>query len=181
MNLRITSTLWIQAVCLLLCCMASSAHAVDAGLEPEYVGNIVLLENNSALPLEKQRASNHARSGFLKAKSSNIVQGAQSGVRASSRSGLQFIVRHSSNDVDPAQIVNVFKLTSDAKRDYRYIETGSRGMFTGNSMKIDFIPFNSKRYGESSYVLTIAQPLEPGEYAMTLDGSRDVFNLFGID
>jgi hypothetical protein len=160
---------------------ANTAFAAQEIPEPEYVGNILMIQDNSGIPLEKQRASNHARSGFLKAKSSNIVQGAQSSVRAATGENLTFIVRHSTNDVDPVQVVNIFKLTSDIKRDYRYIETGSRGMFTGDSMKIEFLPFSSKRYGKFSYQLTISQPLSPGEYAMTLDGTRDVFSLFGVD
>lgn len=160
---------------------ANNAFAAQEIPEPEYVGNILLVQGAAGVPLEKQRASNHARSGFLKAKSSNIVQGAQSPVRTTTNENLTFIVRHSTNDVDPAQVVNIFKLTSDSKRDYRYIETGSRGMFTGDSMNIEFLPFSSSRYGKSSYQLTISQPLSPGEYAMTLDGTRDVFSLFGVD
>lgn len=162
--------------------IASLAGAQDLAIpEPEFVGNFVLVTDDHGLALEKQRASTHARAGFFKAKGSNIVQGAQSTVRAPGGAGLRFIVRASSNDVDPAQLVNVFALTSDPKRDYRYIETSSQGMFTGDSMKIDFIGFSGKRYGDSSYLLTIDRPLPQGEYAMTLEGSRDVFNLFGVD
>jgi hypothetical protein len=54
-------------------------------------------------------------------------------------------------------------------------------MFTGDSMAIELLSFTSERYGESSYLLTLNEPLEAGEYAMTLDGSRDVFSMFGVD
>ncbi len=45
---------------------------------------------------------------------------------------------------------------------------------------IDFIPFQASKYGQSSYLLQV-DDLLPGEYAITLDGSRDVFNMFGVD
>jgi hypothetical protein len=149
--------------------------------EPEYVGNIIVVRDGEGVALEKQRASNHARAGFFRGKMSNIVQRAASPVRLTRGEKLQFIVRAATNEVDPAQVVNVFQLISDPRKDYRYIETGSQGMFTGNSMAIEFLPFASERYGESSYLLTFIEPLEAGEYAMTLDGSRDVFSMFGVD
>jgi hypothetical protein len=149
--------------------------------EPEYVGNVIAVQSATGVDLEKQRASNHARSGLFRAASSNIVQRAKSPVRLSSAEALQFIVRAESNAIDPTQLVNIFQLISDPGRDYRYIQTGTQGMFTSSSMAIDFLPFTGKQYGKSSYLLTISQPLDAGEYAITLDGSRDVFNMFGID
>lgn len=163
---------------LLLC---SGASAETSIAEPEYVGNILAIQGADGVALEKQRASSHARAGFMKTKSSNIVQKAKSPVRLAAGSEVQFIVRAATNDVDPTQVVNLFALVSDPNKDYRYVETGSQGPFTGDAMVIDFLPFTSERYGESSYLLTISVPLSPGEYAMTLDGSRDVFNLFGVD
>jgi hypothetical protein len=149
--------------------------------EPEYVGNIIALQGAEGVALEKQRAASHARSGFFKAKASNIVQRAASPVRLARGEKLQFIVRAATNEVDPAQVINVFQLISNPRKDYRYIETGSQGMFTGDSMAIELLSFTSERYGESSYLLTLNEPLEAGEYAMTLDGSRDVFSMFGVD
>jgi hypothetical protein len=173
---RLSAVLVIGA--LLLCGVASAETSIA---EPEYVGNILAIQGENGLALEKQRASSHARAGFMKTKSSNIVKKGKSPVRLTAGSDAQFIVRAATNDVDPAQVVNLFALVSDPNKDYRYVETGSQGPFTGDAMVIDFLPFTSKRYGESSYLLTISVPLAPGEYAMTLDDSRDVFNLFGVD
>jgi hypothetical protein len=42
------------------------------------------------------------------------------------------------------------------------------------------MPFSGRRHGKASYRVVVAH-LEPGEYAMTIEGSRDVFNMFGVD
>jgi len=65
---------------------------------------------------------------------------------------------------------------------YRFIETASAEAFSGSgSMDIRFIQFEAKKYGEHSFLITISQPVESAEYAMTLEGSRDLFNMFGIN
>ncbi len=151
-----------------------------AVVEPEYVGDIVAVVEGSAVPLEKQRASNRARAGAIRARAANEVQGSRSPVRLSGQT-LQFVVRHDTNSVNPQQIISVFQLNTNDRRDVRLIETGSVGAFTARSMDIDYLPFTSERYGESSYLMTLQGPLEPGEYAITIEGSRDVFNMFGTD
>ncbi len=148
--------------------------------EPEYVGDIVAVIDGSATPLEKQRASNRARAGAIRARAANEVQGVRSPVRLSGQP-LQFVVRHETNSVNPQQIISVFQLNTNDRRDVRLIETGSVGAFTARSMDIDYLPFTSERYGESSYLMTLQGPLEPGEYAITIEGSRDVFNMFGVE
>jgi hypothetical protein len=90
-------------------------------------------------------------------------------------------VRHETNAVNPTQVINVLKLASNERRETRFVETGSTGAFSSQTMDIDYLPFGSERYGESSYLITLRDRLESGEYAITLDGSRDVFNLFGVD
>lgn len=147
--------------------------------EPDYVGNIVAVQDGQGVPLEKQRASNRARGGFVRARAANEVEGVKSPVRLAG-GWLQFIVRAETNQVDPAQVVSVFQLDTNARREVRLIETGSQGVFAARSMDIDFLSFTSERYGESSYLITL-EGVDPGEYAVTLDGSRDVFNMFGVD
>lgn len=148
--------------------------------EPEYVGDIVAVEGDVGTPLEKQRTSNRARAGALRARSANEIEGTASPVRLTAQP-LRFIVRHDTNTVNPTQVVNVFRMSVNERRGVRLVETGSVGAFTSRSMDIDFLSFEGERYGSSSYLITIEEPLAPGEYAITLDGSRDVFNLFGID
>ena len=148
--------------------------------EPEYVGDIVAVEGDTITPLEKQRTSTRARAGALRARSANEIAGKASPVRLAAQP-LRFIVRHETNTINPTQVINVFRMSVNERRDVRFIETGSVGAFTARSMDIEFLPFSSVRYGTSSYLITLDGELDPGEYAITLDGSRDVFNLFGVD
>lgn len=159
------------------------AHAAVGEItvaEPEYVGDIVAIHGGDAVPLEKQRASNRARAGAIRARSANEIQGVRSPVRLDAPP-LQFVVRHETNAVNPQQIISIFQLNTNDRRGVRLIETGSVGAFTARSMDIDYLEFSSERYGESSYLVTIESRLEPGEYAITIEGSRDVFNMFGVD
>ncbi len=157
--------------------------------EPEYVGNIVYINGGKAIPLEKQKASTKAKAGtslYLtgigKVKGSNVVSGLKSPVRIKRQEELQFIVRNTDNDVDPFQVINIFKLEQHQKKDFRFIQTSSSATFSGSSaMEIDFIPFVASKYGEDSYLISIQNNLDPGEYAITMDGSRDLFNMFGVD
>lgn len=166
-----------------LICVSSSAFGKDSTVslpEPEYVGNVSYVGSSEGLTLEKQRASTKVRSGMFTIKGSNIVKGVASPVRVSSGGAVRFILRAATNDVDPVQVVNIFQMNSNTKKKYRQLEVSKAGAFGERGMNIDFIPFTSKKYGKSSYLITLNN-LAAGEYAMTLDGSRGMFNLFGVD
>jgi hypothetical protein len=77
-------------------------------------------------------------------------------------------------------VVNLFRLGKDIKKERRTIVTGTVNFNQSTAADIDFIPFQASKYGQSSYLLQVYE-LPPGEYAITLDGSRDVFNMFGVD
>src|SRR5690606_32093646 len=148
--------------------LAGFAAALFAGVavaetdlpEPEYVGDIVAGEADVATPLEKQRTSTRARAGALRARSANEIAGKASPVRLSTQP-LRFIVRHETNTINPTQVINVFRMAVNERRDVRLIETGSAGAFTARSMDIEFLPFRSERYGTSSYLITLDGELEP--------------------
>ena len=156
--------------------------------EPEYKGNIVLIKNGVPVPLEKEKCFNktgYSASIYIvgvgKANQASVVEGISSPVRISKSDTLMLIVRYQDNSVDPIQIINFFKLEKDTKHDQRFIRTASSKVFTASEeMKIKMVPFSYKKYGTSSYLLKV-EHLEPGEYALTLEGSRGVFNMFGVD
>jgi len=115
---------------LIAAAVGAAAYAQDITIsEPEYVGDIVAIQANAAVPLEKQRASNRARAGALRARASNQVESASSPVRLSGKP-MQFIVRHETNSVNPEQVINIFQLAVNERRDVRQVETGSTGAFT---------------------------------------------------
>jgi len=157
--------------------------------EPEYTGNVVYIDNGLAKPLEKQKAAAKAKAGASmyivgigKVKARNVVTGMRSPVRTSQRDSLSFIVRVTDNGVDPFQMINIFKLEQDPNKNNRSIEVSNAGTFSGVSAnEIAFLSFDAKKYGEKSYLIRIQKPLIPGEYAITIEGSRDLFNMFGVD
>ena len=155
--------------------------------EPEYTGNIVYIDSGQARPLEKQKASAKAGAsmyivGVGKVKASNVVTGMRSPVRTNQRDSLSFIVRVTDNNVDPFQLINIFKLEQNPNKNNRFIEVSNVGTFSGASANdIAFLSFDAKKYGERSYMITIQKQLIPGEYAITIEGSRELFNMFGVD
>lgn len=156
--------------------------------EPEFTGIVLLVKpDGQAEQLEKQKAASASRAdigaalfGVSKAKGMNMVSGVQSPVRNAASEKLAFIVRVKENDRDPVEVINLFRMEVDLKKERRTIVTGTVNFNQTTAADIEFIPFHASKYGQSSYLVEVSD-LPPGEYALTLDGSRDVFNLFGID
>lgn len=162
--------------------------------EPEYLGNIIFVTDSSNfIKLEKQKVGSKAKANAAayvpyaglvagKVKGMNTIQGAKSSVRIEKKSNLNFIIKVSDNRIEPFELFNIFKLEQNVKKDYRFLEVASTSTFGGSSsMEIAYIPFSAKKYGESSFIIEIQEELAPGEYAITIEGSRDIFNLFGIN
>jgi len=156
--------------------------------EPEFTGIILLVkDSNSSEKLEKQKASSGTKAdvgaaifGIAKGKGMNIVNGAASPVRVKIGEPVRLIVKVKENDRDPIEVINIFQMEQDNTKDKRIVITGNVNFNKTSTLNIDFIPFTATKYGTSSYLVELAN-LDSGEYALTLDGSRDVFNMFGVD
>ncbi len=156
--------------------------------EPEFTGIILLVRNNDfGEQLEKQKAASASRAdlgaaffGISKGKGMNMVNGIQSPIRATGGEKISLIARVRENDRDPVEVVNIFQMKIDIKKERRTLVTGTVNFNQTTALDIDFIPFEASRYGQSSYLIELNE-IPPGEYAITLEGSRDVFNLFGVD
>lgn len=154
--------------------------------EPEYKGNVLLIKGGAGISLEKQKASikrNLSASlllvGMGKAKSSSVVEGISSTVRTSMHHNVQFIVKAPDYEMDPTDLINFFQL--EVKKDTRLVLGGSSDSFgTTRLNNIKMIPFTAVKYGQSSYLITV-EDIKPGEYALTLEGTRGNFNMFGVD
>ncbi|SHN21773.1 hypothetical protein SAMN04488057_11142 [Cyclobacterium lianum] len=164
-------------------------HGQDLQIaEPEFSGIVLLVrDQQTGEPLEKQKASSGSKAsvgaalfGVARAKGMNFVNAARSTVRIGQGSEIRLIVRAGNNDRDPMELINIFALESEPDKDRRQIVTGTVNFNKSTAAAIDFLPFQASRYKDSSYLLEVS-PLPPGEYALTLDGSRDVFNMFGVD
>ena len=157
--------------------------------EPEYTGNVLIVIDGKGQALEKQKASSKAKAGASmyivglgKIKGSNVVTGMRSPIRILQHDNIELIVRVADNSVDPFQLINIFKLEQNSNKNNRSIEVSSVASFSGaKSNDIEFIPFEAKKYGEKSYLVKLQKQLMPGEYAVTIEGSRNLFNMFGVE
>lgn len=156
--------------------------------EPEFPGTIIFVNDSvgNGLPLEKQKSNIKASgsaslyvTGVGKSKAFSVVNGSQSNLRIDKHSNLKFIVTVKDNSIDPTSIINIFPLTP--KKDKRIIEVGTSTTFGGvEQSTIPFLQFTASKYGNSSYLVELNN-VAPGEYAITLPESRDVFCMFGVD
>ncbi|MBY0432800.1 MAG: hypothetical protein K2U26_01690 [Cyclobacteriaceae bacterium] len=152
-------------------------------LEPEFAGDIALLRDgsNDLETLEKIQSAGRSKGGaYSKIKSMAVVPGLASRVRVHNRDKYSFIVKWTSNEIDPRSIINIFKLEKDEKKGERFVLIATAGTYSGLKSTIEFIPFKYEKYGEKSYRIWFDQNMEPGEYALTLSDSRNLFNLFTL-
>jgi hypothetical protein len=156
--------------------------------EPEFTGIILLVRSDdSGEQLEKQKAASASKAdigaalfGVSKGKGMNMVNGIQSPVRTIGGDKISLIARVRENDRDPVEVINIFKMEKDIKKERRTLVTGTVNFNQSTALDIDFLPFEASRYGQSSYLIELSE-IPAGEYAITLEGSRDIFNLFGVD
>lgn len=149
---------------------------------PEFSGQIgCIMADSSILLLEQQRAQAHVKGGYYsKVKGSNYVKGSRSRVVILSFQDHKFLLRVNDNSQDPFSLINIFKLESDLKDDVRKVLVSTAGAITGQKQAIEFIAFKAVKYGLNGYLIEPTNRFQIGEYAITLNGSREVFNLFSI-
>lgn len=163
-------------------------YAQDVSIaEPEFINSAIYVNGDKSVQLEKAIPYTKSRAtiasyatGVGGAKAMSQVKGTSSPIRIKKSDNYTFIIKVYSNAVDPAGEVTIMKLTSTKKK--RTYDLASIDML-GQSKEgdIDYIPFEAKKYGNSSYLLQINTPLESGEYAISLRNVTDVLNCFGVD
>lgn len=154
--------------------------------EPEWQGNVLYVDStNEGVKLEMQKSYLKTKAGASmyvvgvgKIKSKSHVNGVTSNLLIPRTENLQFIVKNSTNEVDPSSLINIFPLERGTKT--RFVEVASTGTFSGaENMNINYVSFSAKKYGESSYLITIPK-IKNGEYAITLANTSGDFNLFTV-
>ncbi|MDO4880488.1 MAG: hypothetical protein Q3983_04340 [Capnocytophaga sp.] len=155
--------------------------------EPGYVGTIVLVDENgnvlNTLEVGKAAMRSNANAGMFIAgignvKTRNYVKGKSSPVRVN-KGKILLVARVMSSQINPNEIFDVFKL-NQGRKDRSVIVAESHTFAGTKNSDIDFIPFKAYPYKNNSFLLEL-NINEPGEYAITLDSSRMMFNLFGVD
>jgi hypothetical protein len=176
------------AVSSLFCFAVLSTFAQKVTVaEPEFINSALVIKGKEGVKLEKQIPFEKARRtvggyalGVSGGKVLKQVKGTASTIRIEKGEGTTFIVRTSSNQYDPADEIAIIKLkVTAANRTYELASTDIIGQ--SKEGDITYVPFDGKKYGESSYMLVVSVPLEPGEYAIALRHASDVLNCFGVD
>lgn len=159
--------------------------------EPDFIGNAFVLEpDNSYEDLDKEFGDFTSGISF----SSNSwnaqsleISGGEAQTRFSSEEPLELVVRAADNNSDPLSIISIYKLKSKRKkRTVALSEDNSGTIMKSRTHSENMVSFNGKKYGESSYLLTLKN-LEPGEYGVIVsnpnnrDEKRVIVSCFGID
>jgi len=180
MTLNLAST-----TCLLLIfCHAALGQEVKKVQEPEYLGVFFLLDSSTGnlVPLERQTPVSKTKAAGLDGWQRTLeIKGEKSPVRYKEGHTIEFVVLVSSQQIDPQGIIQFFSLESkNGKRQLVTVKTNSMGTSVKSVTTERAVPFNAAKYGTSSFKITPAQNLPPGEYTLSAPGVNDGF-CFGID
>ncbi len=176
----------------LMAVMLGGGNAMAQSLEPDFEGEVVgVYPDGTTKRLEKQNTRIKTGgsvyvAGFAvnKTKTKVLIEGGAAGVRFRSDEPLQLIARAKDNNSDPMSIVRVFRMKSNKKQ--RSAVIAAAGTFNTTSNDMEYLPFEAKKYGESSYLLTFEQR-PAGEYGIIISNPNNVdekmviVSTFGID
>jgi len=143
--------------------------------EPKYVGNVYFIEGDEP-PIKLERQLTRYTRKVM------IFKEATSTVAIDSTGVIKMIVKVIDNQIDPINVVRVYRIHSSEKKNYRYMP-----LRNDNPMKIKFINYdklerifmNTDPFGKSSYLLYL-QNLRPGEYVITVNNDKYGWNLFSV-
>jgi hypothetical protein len=154
--------------------------------EPEFINNAVYVEDNQPRRLEKaipfevsRRTIASYATGYYADENLKQVKGTASNVRLPIRDSYSFIIRVSSNMFDPYEEIAIIKL-EPTRKNRKYKAGGMDMLGQQKSGDLDYVSFQGKKYGESSYLIVVDHQMEPGEYALMLRRASDVLNCFSV-
>jgi hypothetical protein len=154
--------------------------------EPDYIGNFSWRNPTSGdlMPLERQTGSSAIdvkAMGFGGAESYIRVSGDRSPVRFKEGDTTDFVVLAASQSADPQALAQLFVLDAiEGDRRLPVARAASMGI-SGRSVTTESqIQLRAVRYGKSSFLVTPAEPLGPGEYAFAGPVAGVGF-CFGVD
>jgi len=154
--------------------------------EPEYLGIFFSLDSSTGnlIPLERLTPEYKIKTkamGFGGAKSLLEFKGEKSPIRFKEAQKLEFVVLVSSQQTDPQGSIQFVSLEPLKGKRQIIIATANLTSTTDKSVMGDrAVPFNVTKYGTSSFKISPAQNLPPGEYTLGTTGTHDGF-CFGID
>lgn len=166
--------------------------ATAQSLEPEFEGEVVgVFPDGSARKLEKHNVRMKTGAGVYiagfaasKQKTKVVIDGGTAATRFEGTQPIELIVRAKDNKADPMSIVRVFRMKSTPKN--RSAVISAVGTFNVQSNTMEYLPFEAKKYGESSYRLTF-ETRPTGEYGVivsnpnNVDEKQVIVSTFAID
>jgi hypothetical protein len=174
--------------CLLILFMSQSLIAQETKYVPEteYIGLFAALDSSSGklIDLERQTPEDKIKikaMGFGGGEGFIQMKGETSPIRFKALQKIEFVVRVSSQQIDPISIIQFFRMES--KKGVRRLSISKVGVMAVGSKSTanqNAISFNAAKYGESSFRIVPASLLLPGEYCLSGPGNKDGF-CFGID
>lgn len=170
-----------------------SVYSQNPVAEPEFIGEVIMLKPDSdPQSLEKNTVQVKTKAGASvyivgigKVKTRINLEGCCAKARANKDEDFQLVVKAVDNNTDPISIISIFEMEKKGKN--RRAELSSASTFGGTSSNnLDVVQFVGKKYGESSYIITLKEKVA-GEYGIivrnpnTLDEKTTIVATFGID
>lgn len=167
-------------ITLVIAMVAMSCFAQSKSIEPEYIGQVVILNTDSTTTLlQKETAKMKAKSskwgmlpipgaGMLdKSKVKLTIKGSEAPVKVKA-GPLTLVIKTGNNEKDPKEVFGVWKLEVEKKaRTFLMAEAGFLSGVTATT-NYNNVPFVAKKYGEDCYIIFFDN-IEPGEYAVNTD------------
>ena len=169
----------------------SSAIAQSEKLEPEFIGQVVVVDADSTTTLLQKEATKiktgSTKFGYIplpgtslldKSKVNMTVKGKESQTKLKS-GRLTFIVKAGKNNIDPNSVFGVFQF--DVKKKTREFKLAEGSLLGGVQSTTNFntVPTQVKKYGTESYLVVI-EDAQPGQYAFTTTDISYV-STFGVE
>ncbi len=161
--------------------------------EPEWAGEVnilkidgdtIAIQTEKSIPQIKTSSSaGRLLMGIGNVRSKAVIKNGKSTTQIKPNDVITLVVRCKDNETDPTTFIQVVKF--EEKKKERKTELANVN-WLGNVSEgnMDFINFTGKRYGKSSYILTLHAP--EGEYGVRVLNPNDkdekvtVFYCFGI-
>lgn len=162
--------------------VSSSIIAQDVKpAEPDFVGEAYILKaDGTTEALDKTKFSTTIKPGF-KIRQYLEVPGCCSRTKIQATAEpLKVVIKMKDNSVDPTSLINIFKFDVKKNRTTEVSSTALLGK-SDEGGKIKYAEFSGKKYGQSSYLLTIVAS-EPGEYGILIRemGNQNI-SCFGVN
>lgn len=165
--------LFSMLVSVFLCFTGMQAQNVTVA-EPDFSDQTLFLTSDtSAVKLVRENAVLKTKAGaslYLfgigKVKSRLTLKGNRSLSKVRGGSTVRLIIRADDNKTDPVSFINIFRLEqTGSERRYQLAEAGT--LSKTEVSNLSNIEYDAKKYGESSYLLTLTG-LKRGEYGILI-------------